>query len=131
MGVARDLVGQPGDECAPPQPAAPSAKPQRSTITAGSIIARATALIDDLDRCIQVKQKDLEAEGRPLAAENHYKLGILKGADSLLRRARAMLQDYGTDLDLALNPTTDAAAAGGSEIEGEDDLAHFGEPKDN
>jgi hypothetical protein len=142
MGVARDLVGQPGDECAPPKPAAkPAAKPAPSTTvtppTAArprtrkpkSIITLLTMVIDLLDQAIQTKQQDLHAEGKLAWAENHLKLGLLKAADSLVRRARALLQDYGTDLDLALNPTTDPQAATGTEIEGEDDLGLF-EPGD-
>lgn len=73
--------------------------------------------IDKLDDAVGVKQKDLTTEGDALAAENHFKLGMLKGADSLIRRARAMLEDYGSDLDADLDPTFDDDACNGSDLE--------------
>lgn len=104
MGEASDIVGK-HDHF--PKPAE----------VGGSVIARIGGMIEDLDRAMQVKEHDLAVEGDALRAENHYKLGILKGADSLLRRARAMLQDYGSDLEQDFDPTEDEEAAAGDELE--------------
>ena len=125
MGEARDIVGQPGDEVSKPRKPRSRKTKEQDVIAKASVIEHLTEVIDDLDRAIQVKQDDVHTEGKALAPENHYKLGILKGADSLIRRARAMLQDYGVDLDLALNPTLDTEAANGEEIEAHGDMAHF------
>lgn len=105
MGEAKDIVGK-HDHF-----------PEPSEV-GGSVIARLGGMIEDLDRAMQVKEHDLSVEGDALRAENHYKLGILKGADSLLRRARAMLQDYGSDLEQDFDPTEDEEAAAGDELEG-------------
>jgi hypothetical protein len=78
-------------------------------------------MIDDLDRAIEIKQHDLGVEGPSMAPENHFKLGVLKAADSLLRRARAILEDYGTDLANDIDPTEDEKAAGGDDFEKEDE----------
>jgi hypothetical protein len=122
MGEAKDIVGSPKDEYKPRSPI--------SIKTDGSgVIARLTIVIDDLDRAIQVKQQDLTSEGHGLVPENHYKLGILKGADSLVRRARAMLQDYGLDLD-EIGIKEDPQAVKGEEIEAHADLASAAEVDD-
>jgi hypothetical protein len=55
--------------------------------------------MDRIDRAKEVKQDDLDAEGRSALAENHAKLGLLQAAGALVRRARALLEDYGKDLD--------------------------------
>lgn len=115
MGEAKEIVGSARREYTP------EGKPGLSL----AVIPRLTGIIDDLDLAITVKQNDLAAEGHSAVPENHYKLGILKGADSLVRRARAMLEDYGIDLDQAINPTEDDKAAKGEEIEAHGDMAHF------
>ncbi len=107
MGEAKDIVGKPSDDHFPP-PAGP---------VTGSVIQRLTSMIDDVDRAIQVKEHDLTVEGPNHYAENHYKLGILKASDSMLRRVRAMLQDYGTDLKQDFDPTEDIEAASGEDLE--------------
>lgn len=107
MGEAKDIVGKPHDDHFPmPAGSAP-----------GSVIQRMGAMIDDTDRAIQVKEHDLIVEGPKHYAENHYKLGILKAADSLMRRARALLQDYGTDIEQDFDPTEDIKAASGEDLE--------------
>jgi len=120
MGEAKEIVGSPKDEYKPAQDVV-GIKPKP-----GSVISTLTSLIDDLDRAIQVKQGDLTSEGHGMVPENHYKLGILKGADSLIRRARAMLQDYGLDLD-EIGIKEDPQAAKGEEIEAHADLANAAE----
>jgi hypothetical protein len=130
MGTAKDLVGKPGDEIPPPKPP----KPRRTLddVRTGkvkdptSVITDLSLTIDKLDRALEVKQQDIHSEGRAMVAENHYKLGILQGSISLLRRARAMLQDYGTDLELTVNPNEDDDAADGERLEEESDNQHFG-----
>ncbi len=107
MGEAKEIVGKPYDDHFP----APMG------VATGSVIQRTTLMIDDIDRALQVKEHDLSVEGTSHYAENHYKLGILKAVDSLFRRARAMLQDYGTDLDQDFDPTEDIEAASGEELE--------------
>lgn len=126
MGEAKDIVGTPKDEYKRPIPATDVAgiKPKP-----GSVISTLTVVIDDLDRAIQVKQGDLTSEGHSMVPENHYKLGILKGADSLIRRARAMLQDYGLDLD-ETTMCDDPEAVKGEEIEAHADLANAAEADD-
>ena len=125
MGEARDIVGQPGDEVSKPRKPRSRKTKAQDVIAKASVIEHLTEVIDDLDRAIQVKQKDLTSEGHGMVPENHYKLGILKVADSHIRRARAALQDYGVDLELALNPTLDTEAVNGEEIEAHSDMAHF------
>jgi hypothetical protein len=130
MGVAKDLVGKPGDEIPPPK----ATKPHQTLddVRTGkakdptSVITDLSVTIDKLDRALQVKQQDIHSEGRAMVAENHYKLGILQGSISLLRRARAMLQDYGTDLELSLHPDEDEDAADGERLEEESDNQRFG-----
>jgi hypothetical protein len=117
MGEAREIVGTPKDEY--PQPA----RKDGVTSVRVTVLSQLTETIDDLDRAIRVKQKDLTSEGHSAVPENHYKLGILKGADSLVRRARAMLQDYGLDLD-EIGIKEDPQAAKGEEIEAHADLAN-------
>lgn len=59
-----------------------------------SILSRLEGILSDLDKTIQIKEKDLFTEGRSKTTENHYKLGILKGTESLIRRAHALLEEY-------------------------------------
>lgn len=133
MGEAKDLVGKPGDEVPPPKGAKPPTKPTLDDVRTGkskakdptSVITDLSVTIDKLDRALEVKQQDIHREGRAMVAENHYKLGILQGAISLLRRARAMLQDYGSDLELTLNPDEDEDAVDGERLEEESDNQHF------
>lgn len=130
MGTAKDLVGKPGDEIPPPK----TTKPRKTLddVRTGrdkaptSVITDLSLTIDKLDRALEVKQQDIHTEGRSQVAENHYKLGILQGSISLLRRARAMLQDYGTDLELSLNPNEDEDAVDGERMEEESDNSRFG-----
>ena len=100
MGEASSLVGK--------HDHAPPTEEQKGS---GSILARMTGMLDDLDKAIQVKEKDLNQE-KSQEAENSLKLGKLKAAEALIRQARALLEDYGTTLDqdaevipLPLDPT--------------------------
>lgn len=78
MGDARDLV-----------------RGSRGAADPDSIIGKLEEVLDDIDSALQIKEQDLF--GEPGAEpQNHYKLGLLKGADSLIRRAQAMLEDYDT-----------------------------------
>ena len=117
MGEAKEIVGSEKRK-------APitdiGSKRKTGGMAAGSVIERCSGMIDDLDRAIEIKQHDLDVEGTSMAPENHFKLGVLKAADSLLRRARAILEDYGTDLANDIDPTEDEEAAGGDEFEKED-----------
>lgn len=81
-----------------------------------SVIDKLEEVIEDLDRANDIKQHDLGIEGKEFAAENNFKLGILRAADSLVRRAKAMLEDYGADLNLDTDPTTDYEAVNGENI---------------
>lgn len=83
-----------------------------------STIDKLSEVIDDLDQATGVKLEDLENEGPERKAENHFKLGILRASESLVRRAKALLEDYGTDLDYDTDPTCDKNAAGGVDFEG-------------
>lgn len=94
MGEAKDIVQSKPESVTPIRP--------RSTT---GLIGRVTCMIDDLDRAIEVKQNDLDAEGRGSLPENHTKLGLLQGSMALLRRARVMLEDYGKDLEDEFDPT--------------------------
>lgn len=87
MGEASELVGH--------HDHTPPTEDQKGS---GSILARLTGVLDDLDKAIQVKEKDLNQE-KGKEAENGLKLGKLKAADTLMRQARAMLEDYGVTLD--------------------------------
>ena len=77
-------------------------------------------IIDDLDRAIDIKLQDLDGEGTAQKAENHFKLGILRASESLVRRAKALLEDYGTDLEYDTDPSYDEAAVSGDEFETDD-----------
>lgn len=129
MGEAKDIVGTPKEEYKAPRKSKKNLDdvhiPGTRAAKAG-VIAVLTDVIDDLDRAIQVKQQDLSMEGHGMVPENHYKLGILKGADSLVRRARAMLQDYGLDLD-EIGIKEDPQAVRGEEIEAHSDMANAAE----
>lgn len=81
------------------------------------VIDKVDSAIDDIDRAIEIKLHDLDVEGTDSKAENHFKLGILRAADSLLRRAAALLKDYGSDLDNDVDPSEDMEAACGEEFE--------------
>lgn len=100
MGEASALVGK-HDHTPPTQE-------QKGS---GSILSRLTGILDDLDKAIQVKDKDLNQE-KGKEAENAVKLGKLKAAEAMVRQARALLEDYGVALDrdadvipLPLDPT--------------------------
>jgi hypothetical protein len=94
MGEAKDIVQTQPESVTPIRP--------RSY---HGLVGRVTGMIDDLDRAIEVKQRDLDAEGRSALPENHTKLGLLMASMALLRRTRAMLEDYGKDLDDEFDPT--------------------------
>lgn len=94
MGEAKDIVQSKPEVVTPIRP--------RST---KGLVGRVNGMIDDLDRAIEVKQNDLDAEGRSALPENHTKLGLLMASMALLRRTRALLEDYGKDLDDELDPT--------------------------
>jgi hypothetical protein len=85
-----------------------------------TVIERLSKMIEDLDRAIEAKQHDLDVEGTAQAPENHFKLGVLRASDSLIRRAKALLEDYGSDLVNDLDPTEDIKAAGGKDLETRD-----------
>jgi hypothetical protein len=94
MGEAKDIVKSKPESVTPLHPRSPH-----------GLIGRVTCMIDDLDRAIEVKQGDLDAEGFNSLPENHTKLGLLMASMALLRRTKAMLEDYGKDLDDELDPT--------------------------
>jgi len=73
--------------------------PRSKTFARGSVLADLTNIMDRIDRAKEVKQDDLDQEGRSAQAENHAKLGLLQAAGAMVRRARAILEDYGGDLD--------------------------------
>lgn len=84
MGEAKDIV----------KGAAPNAR--RADVHEDGLLGQLTEVIELLDEAIEIKQQDLAAEGSAALAENHFKLGLLQGSMSLLRRSRAMLEDYGS-----------------------------------
>lgn len=114
MGEAKEMVGSPV-----PKPAMPSIG-CKSRTSQSSIIDRLDEIQDDLDKAIEIKQHDLLTEGKGSRAENHFKLGILKAADSMVRRAKAALEDYGSDLQYDIDPTLDEKAASGEDLEEDD-----------
>jgi hypothetical protein len=73
--------------------------PRSKTFAKGSVLSDLTNIMDRLDRAKEVKQDDLDQEGRSSQPENHAKLGLLQAAGAMVRRARAILEDYGGDLD--------------------------------
>lgn len=73
--------------------------PRSKTFGQGSVIHDLTNIVDRIDRAKEAKQSDLDNEGRSALAENHAKLGLLQAAGALVRRARALLEDYGKDID--------------------------------
>jgi hypothetical protein len=77
------------------------------TGTGTGVLGELSQTVDQLDRAIEVKLIDLDNEPTSIA-ENHVKLGLLRGASALIRRAKAMLEDYGKDLKEDLDPATDA-----------------------
>lgn len=91
MGEAVDTVKGNGSHSSP--------VPRSKSFGKGSVVADLTNIVDRIDRAKEVKQSDLDAEGRSALAENHAKLGLLQAAGALVRRARALLEDYGGDLD--------------------------------
>jgi hypothetical protein len=119
MGEAKEIVGSKKDKIIDL-----SKRRKAESFEDGTVLDRITSMIEDLDRAIEVKQHDLDVEGTAQAPENHFKLGILRASDSLLRRARAMLEDYGSDLVNDLDPTEDIEAAGGEEFETNDHCDH-------
>jgi hypothetical protein len=100
-------------------------KPSVSKSAKQPVIKQLEEIIDDIGDAIDVKLNDLDVEGHAQMAENHFKLGILRAADSLIRRAKALLEDYGTDLEFDTDPTVDQEAASGDEFEtdGKDDAS--------
>lgn len=58
-----------------------------------SILGQLNSVLDDIDSALQVKLGDLHTEGASARVENHYKIGLLRGADTLIRRAVAMIED--------------------------------------
>lgn len=80
-------------------PSSSSPVPRRKDYGSGSILADCDNLVDRLDRVVEVKQDDLDTEGKTALAENHFKLGCVRAAKALVMRARALLEDYGGDLD--------------------------------
>ncbi len=91
MGEAVDTVKGNGSHSSP--------VPRSKTFAKGSVLADLTNIMDRIDRAKEVKQDDLDQEGRSAQAENHAKLGLLQAAGAMVRRARAILEDYGGDLD--------------------------------
>lgn len=70
----------------------------------GGILEKITSCLEDIDRAIEIKQNDLEKEGPELRAENHYKLMLLRMAETALLRTKVVLEDY--DEKLAINTTS-------------------------
>lgn len=91
MGEAVETVKGNGSHSSP--------VPRSQNFAKGSVLADLTNIMDRIDRAKEVKQDDLDQEGRSAQAENHAKLGLLQAAGAMVRRARAILEDYGGDLD--------------------------------
>lgn len=104
MGEVKNLVGADKER-------------RKSVVTDCTLLEKIDEIIDDVDHALTVKQSDLEGEGKDKQPENHFKLGMLRAVDSLFRRGRAMLEDYGSDLDLDVSITVDEKAAGGEDLE--------------
>jgi len=114
MGEAKDIVGAaPADRSQSPDrkesPDTPfrARRRIRPTGTGTGVLGDLVQTVDQLDRAIEVKLVDLDNEPTQIA-ENHVKLGLLRGACALIRRAKAMLEDYGKDLNEDMDPATDA-----------------------
>ena len=119
MGEAKDIVGvaaapksQSPDR---PEPQARAFRDRRlqvgSRAGAGAgagagVLGDLSTMVDRLDRAIEVKLQDLDNEPTAIA-ENHVKLGLLRGSSALIRRAKAMLEDYGRDLADDMDPAVD------------------------
>jgi hypothetical protein len=88
MGLAKEIVSE-----AKPKLATALAT-RRSARAAGGLVADLETILDALDDAIDAKQRDAATEGISKLAENHYRLGILCSAGQLIRRARALLEDY-------------------------------------
>lgn len=116
MGEAKDIVGETPKTKARTKPDLPEEAhsfksrrvrylPQRAS--GSGVLGDLVGITDRLDRAIEVKTVDLDNEPTQIA-ENHVKLGLLRGASSLVRRAKAMLEDYGKDLSDDMDPDFDA-----------------------
>jgi len=125
MGEAVESVKGNGSKSSP--------VPRSKTFSEGSILADLTNILDRIDRAKEVKQGDLDEEGRGAMAENHTKLGLLTGAGALVLRARAMLEDYGRDVDEDISAEVNDRPLGDSlkddHPENQDDCLPFG-PED-
>jgi hypothetical protein len=117
MGEAKDIVGvaaapksQSPDRPEPQARAFRDRKLQvgsRARAGAGTgVLGDLSTMVDRLDRAIEVKLQDLDNEPTAIA-ENHVKLGLLRGSSALIRRAKAMLEDYGRDLADDMDPAVD------------------------
>ena len=84
MGEARDIVE--GESV------------KRGSADPDSALGMLEALMDDLDRALEIKQHDFFAEGQSMKPENGFKCGVLQASLSLLRRAKALLEDYAEPL---------------------------------
>lgn len=69
------------------------------SVARDSVLGLLDDVLDDIDSALQVKLNDLFSEGKEKSAENHYKIGLMRGADALIRRAVAMLEDCYAPLD--------------------------------
>lgn len=93
MGEAKDIVQG---------PTRPEAK---GPAQGANVLVQLRATIDDVDRAVQAKQKDVKSEPDQLD-ENVLKLGQLQTAKQLLMQARAVLEDYGYRIDEDLRAAT-------------------------
>jgi len=93
MGEAKEIVSGAGAEHS-----------RRQNKAAGDLnrglLGHLEAVLDDLDRAIEAKQQDVALEGMAKLAENHYKLGLLMASAHLIRRAYALMEDYGAPLEV-------------------------------
>jgi hypothetical protein len=115
MGEAKDIVGE-IPKCESPNEALDLPVKGRRERKLGALPEKAkgsgvlkelSSVTDRLDRAIEVKLVDLDNEPTQIA-ENHLKLGLLRGATALIRRAKAMLEDYGKDIHEDMDPAFDA-----------------------
>jgi hypothetical protein len=84
------------------------------------VIGDLAKIVDRIDRAIELKQDDLGNEPSNVA-ENHHKLGLLKASNDLIRRAKAMLEDYGKDIEEDTDPIYDEEEEDRDEDEEDED----------
>jgi hypothetical protein len=69
-------------------------KVKKKHIAEGSLTDQVRSLADEISRLITIKDEDTLNEGDAEKPENIRKAGILRAANSLLRSAGTILEDY-------------------------------------